>query len=56
MAKEKKVIKVEFDKQVVVDLLLKEIPNLFDTFPGDSLNRGAVERFVNKITEIYGKL
>ena len=41
-------------KPVLVDLLLKEIPNLFDRHPGDSVNRGAVEKLVEKIEELYG--
>lgn len=40
------------EKEELVSLLLREIPNLFDSYPGDSLNRGAVERLAEKIINV----
>ena len=47
---EKKEI-VRDKKEVLVELLLREIPNCFDDYPRQALSRSGVERLVDKILE-----
>ena len=49
MAKKKETKEEKKTKQELVEFLLREIPNLFESVPRAALNRGAVERLVEKL-------
>jgi hypothetical protein len=52
MPKAKKEIKVikDTDKELV-DFIIREIPNCFDSFPRSSIARSAVEKFLKELKE-----
>ncbi|MHA1304779.1 MAG: hypothetical protein ACTSPI_13865, partial [Candidatus Heimdallarchaeaceae archaeon] len=47
----KKPVNINRDAEIV-ELIMREVYNIFDSVPRDAVNRGAVQKLVQKINEI----